>query len=64
MRLRISLSVLAAAALADTLSFLPAVKHDTGALPCAVAAGDFNKDGRLDLVTADNGTRFPFPDRR
>jgi hypothetical protein len=35
------------------LSFLPAVSYDTGRGPISVAVGDFNGDGRLDLVTAN-----------
>ena len=48
------LTIVAGAALADGLSFLPAVSHSTGASPCFIAAGDVNKDGKLDLVTANN----------
>ena len=29
-----------------------------GANPVAIAAGDFNRDGKLDLVTADRGNDF------
>src|SRR5262249_46213535 len=35
------------------LSFLPAVPYDTGRSPLSVAVGDFNGDGKLDLVTAN-----------
>lgn len=37
------------------LSFAPQQAFDAGAAPSAVAVGDFNLDGRLDVVTA-NGT--------
>src|SRR5262249_39405570 len=43
--------------LASTYECLaPAVTYSTGANPRAVALGDFNGDGRLDLVTANAGT--------
>jgi hypothetical protein len=35
------------------LSFSPAVNYPVGATPFAVATGDFNGDGKLDLVTAN-----------
>jgi hypothetical protein len=36
-------------------SFSPAVTHAVGDNPLAVATGDFNGDGKLDLVTAEPG---------
>ena len=39
----------------NVLSFLPAVPFDVGVRPFAVAAGDFNADGNVDLVTANTG---------
>src|SRR5688572_27522957 len=38
------------------LSFAPAVSYAVGTNPQAVAAADFNGDGKLDLVTANAGS--------
>src|SRR2546425_37654 len=35
----------------------PATDFPVGASPSAVAVGDFNRDGRLDLAVANNGSR-------
>jgi hypothetical protein len=38
------------------MAFVPAVSYPVGPYPDAVIATDFNNDGRLDLVTANNGS--------
>src|SRR5713226_4358650 len=40
-------------------SFLGPVSYAVGSAPAAVAVGDFNNDGKLDLVTANQGA---YPD--
>src|SRR5262249_50660641 len=39
-----------------TPSFAPAVSFDVGSFPQQVAVGDFNGDGKQDLVTANEST--------
>ena len=39
-------------------TFTPAASPATGGNPYSVAVGDFNADGRQDLVTANNSARF------
>jgi VCBS repeat protein/FG-GAP repeat protein len=51
----ILLWALSPAAVAATISFKPAVSYPVGTAPLAVAAGDFNGDGKLDLAVADSG---------
>jgi len=36
-------------------TFQPAITYSAGSAPVAVAAGDFNHDGKLDLVLVNNG---------
>jgi Bacterial Ig-like domain (group 3)/FG-GAP-like repeat len=36
-------------------TFLTNVQFQTGSYPLSIALGDFNSDGKLDLITADNG---------
>ncbi len=38
-----------------TIGFKPAVNYTVGTAPRAVASGDFNGDGKMDLVIANNG---------
>src|SRR5260370_1361116 len=45
--------LLAPAAQAQDVSFIPHRDFAVGDLPFSVAVGDFNGDGRLDLVTAN-----------
>jgi hypothetical protein len=47
----------AAAAQAQDVSFLPPQSYPVGISPVFVAVGDFNGDGRLDLVVANAGSR-------
>jgi len=37
------------------ISFEPRVDYAVGSQPLAVAAGDFNRDGRMDLTVANSG---------
>lgn len=37
-------------------NYAPAVNYSTQALPIALAKGDFNKDGNLDVVVANSGS--------
>src|SRR5262249_28572531 len=39
------------------LSFLPPVPYRVGDFPVAVAVGDFNGDGNLDIATTNNDSR-------
>jgi VCBS repeat protein len=43
------------AAFAATISLKPAVSYPVGMAPSAVATGDFNGDGKLDLAVANRG---------
>ncbi len=54
-RILLFLSVLSSFARAGTLSFRPALTYSVGTAPNDVATGDFNGDGKTDLVVADFG---------
>lgn len=45
----------------DTVSFIARREFVTGEDPVSVAVGDFNGDGRLDLVTVNRPSGFPSP---
>ena len=49
-------SLLPSPALAQTVSFEPALTFNVGASPQVVAVGDFNGDGRQDLAVANSGS--------
>ncbi len=50
-----STSILRNTSTATTISFATKVDVSTGTGPSSVAVGDFNSDGRLDIVTANSG---------
>jgi hypothetical protein len=52
----LALSLGLAPAAFGQVTFAPAVNYGLGASPRNVAVGDFNGDGKSDLVTANNGT--------
>src|SRR5437016_14376495 len=50
------LSASSESALAQTVSFIGHADFAAGSNPASVAAGDFNRDGVLDLATANYGS--------
>src|SRR2546425_9830025 len=51
----LALFVFSHSASSATIGFKPAVNYPVGTNPVAVAAGDFNGDGTVDLAIANNG---------